>query len=428
MRDIYQNLRPGTFKNVKFLMKTDETTKGNAKVNYQYINTSRRVSKFLGGLPPSFNVTIFTHGLGDDYFTNRDALDEVLSSGSSGPLIHPFWGGPFNVSVGAYSVRQRMDKVGYCQFSVVFDVCETGDGSPAIPQDRLSNPPQNRALANQVYSDLQIACGNAMDNNSPINYESSKSIIGSMSDAFGGTFSGLGDTIAKASEYAGKALEMREKAAFYADNPLLLFAEAADLLLGVDGLTLDVFAKFTACKALFNFGDSDSDYSVEDSSPTRIDPDPRTEQDAERRTNSEVMSAFMQLGNTTEAFAQVGNLTFETVDELDEVESELDAQFDIIKDLVTKNPEAEIYDFNVPEPDYSETYAAMVELRVSVKQYLEQQRLITARIEIFNTPPIPATVLSYQLYGDSTRASQILQLNGLRDSMVLSGDIKVLSK
>lgn len=427
-RAFYDNMRPGTFKSVKFLMDDDDTEKGNAKVNYEYINTSRRVSKFLGGIPPSFKMTIFTHGLGQDYFDNRDALDRVLGSGASGPLVHPFWGGPFNVSVGAYSVRQTMRTVGKCYFNVTFDVCDKGDGNPAVPPDRVSNAAQNRALANAAYDELETASGAAMDNNTPLNYDSSVGIIQRMGDALGDVFGPLGDTIKKVSDYTGKALAIREKAAFYADNPLVFFAEGIDMLLGVDGLTLDVFAKFQACKGLFEFGDSGTTYSIQDASPVRIDPDPRTNEDAERETNSQVMGTFMQLGGTIEAFAQSGAIEFGNIQELVEVESDLDDQFDIVKDLITKNPEAEIYEFDVPEPDYSETYDALVKLRVSVQQYFDQQRLTTARIETINVAPIPASVLAYQLYQDSTRAEDILELNGLRDAMVLEGEIKVLSK
>lgn len=428
MREIYEGLSKGSFKGVEFLTKIDETTKGNAKVNYEYINTNRRVSKYLGGIPPSFKMTIFTHGLGQDYYTKRDDLDAVLSSGSSGPLVHPFWGGPFNVSVGVYSIKQRMDKVGYCEFSVVFDVCDAGDGSPLVPQNRRSTATQNRTLANQAISDLQIASGEVFSNTTPLNYESSVGLIGNMSNAVAGTFGQLGDTISKASNYTAKALEMREKAAFYADNPLLLFAEAADLLLGVDGLTLDVFAKFVACRALFDFGESDSSYPTTTASPVRIDPDPRTIEDAQRRTNAKCISNFMRIGTTIESFAQSGNTTFETVDQIDQYELILNQQFEDIKDLVTQNPEAEIYDFNSIEPDYSKTYSAIVDLRTSVRQYMDQQRLIAPRVEIITVVPVPASVLAYQLYQDSTRAEQILELNDLRDAMVLEGEIRVLSE
>lgn len=426
--EVYDDLRPGTFKGVKFLMVDDDTTKGNAVADYEFINTRRRVSKFLGGIPPIFKTKIFTHGIGADYMENRDALDDALSSGSSGPLVHPFWGGPFNVRVGPYNVRQSMKRVGYCEFDVEFKVCDKDDGNPLVDPSRLSNPSQNRSLANAALASLQTACGDAMENNSPLNYDSSKGLIESMSDGFAGKLSGLGDTIQKVSDYTGKALEMREKAAFYADNPLLLFAAAADLLLGVDGLTLDVFAKFTAVKALFNWGDSDSDFSVQDASPVRIDPDPQTNEDAERETNSQVMTTFMQAGATIEAYAQAGATDYNTIDEINEAQQALDSQFDIIADSMTKNEEAEIYDFNVPTPDYSETNDAIRELRTSVRQYFDQQRLETARVETITIAPTPASVLSYQLYGDSTRAEELMDLNGIRDNMALSGEIRFLSK
>ena len=426
-RETLERTRQGTANGVPFLMRSDETESGNAKANYEFISSKRRVSKLLGGIPETFTAEIYTHGQGQDYFDRRDALKRELDIGKI-DLVHPWWGGPFYVTVGRYTIKQRFSEVNKCYFTVKFDISERNSDNPETPETRLANSAGIRTLANAAMVDLQNASASAFGNNSPSNFESSIGIIDSISNSLNDTFGPLADTIQKTSEYAGKALAISEQASYYADNPFALFADTADLILGVDGLTSDVFAKFNACKNLFNFGESDSDQPIEDSSPVRIDPNPRTNEDAERATNATVMATFMQAGNTIESMAQAGAAEYDNIDQLEEIANDIDDQYRKIQDEFTKNDEAEVYQFPVPNPDYSESYESLKNVYVETQKYLEQQRLTTARVETIFVNPQPATVLSYTLYKDSTRAAQILELNGLTDNMVVSGNIKVLSQ
>jgi len=408
-------------------MENHTTKEGVTRANYLFINTGRRVSKPLGPFPAEFTLKVFTHSNdGDEYEEKRDALRRALQDDSPGTLVHPFLGNA-TVVANVYTFTENFAETGRCDFSIPFSVVDQAGDNPLTPGAREANPTRIKELSVAANRSLQDASAKAFKNNTPQNKECSKSSFDSMFSSIQKEMAPISSDIAKASEYTGQALAAQEQAAFYAANPLLGFARVADQIFGIDGLTTDVFSKFKACRTLFNFGDNGSKYDINDTSPFRITPDPVTNEDAERQTNAEIVKNFMQAGLGIEAFAQAGAGTYTTVDEINETVVVLDEQFEKLRSQLTPTPEAEIYDFDVPVPDYSQAYEDIKDLRTEALKYFDQQKLVVARVEIITVAPVPASVLSYRLYGDSTRAEEILALNDLSDNMVLSGDVKVLS-
>lgn len=424
---ILPGTRPGSYKGVPFLVDSIKTEEGVNRATYLYINTGRRVSKPLGEYPPVFVVKCFTHGKTyDEYKQKKNSLRRVLKETTTGTFVHPF-GNNFTVCAPKYSFDEKFAESGKCNFSISFEVCEKDGDNPITPADRQANSSGIKDLALTANRALQNASFVSYINSSPLNQVSSKSLFQRVSESLNETFGPLASTIQKANEYADTALDLRDKASFYVNNPQSGFAAIADLVLGIDGLTTDTLTKFKACKKLFDWGNDGTIYSIKNASPVRIDPNPLTNEDAERKTNSEVLGIYMQGANTFEAFAQAGNTEYATVDGVNEVTATLTDQFKTMKDRMTGNPDATVYNFDVPQPDYGDTYDAMNDLLDETMQFLEQQRLDAPRVEIIKVNPTPASVLSYQRYGTSTRAPEIMALNGLTDNMVLSGEIKVLS-
>lgn len=413
---VLENTRPGSFKGIPFNTKSSRVRRGVSRTNYLLANTSRRISKAMGGYAPDFSLTLFTHSVnGDNYESKRDALIEALDDDAPGALVHPFLGN-FYVVAGVYETKENFSEVGICYFDVPFFVVDKDGENPLVEEGRKSNPALVSDLALAANRAMQDACADAFVGSTSLNKQANKSMVEGMVDDLKDTFAGIGDSIADVSEYTGKALAVAEKSAFYADNPQLLFAAMADGILGIDGLTANVFAKFVACQNLFDF---DSDVGG-----PRINPSPTTREDAERTTSSGVSSNFLRSTSLFEAYSQSTGLELATVEDINETIELLDAQFEDMKDAMTE-PQIE---FGNATPDYSDTYEAMNQLRVSSLQFFEEARINAAKVQVINVKAQPASVLSYTLYGDSTRAQEIVDLNGLNDNMVLNGDILVLSK
>jgi prophage DNA circulation protein len=423
---ILDELRPASFRGVPFFFEAGTTTEGRSTAYYNYLNSGRRIQKDLGPFKPDFSITCFTKGLGNAYFTNRDALRTALSNPDPGVLVHPFLG-TFTVKVGKYTFSERMSRLGVCSFDIPLRVVDA-DSAPVTPANRQATTSGIRGLATDASIALQAASAAVFSNSSPLNFTSSSSIISNVFDTFSDVLGPIGDTAAKITEYTGEALAVSEQASFYADNPTVLFATMADGILGVDGLTSDILAKYEAVKNLFGFGNADENTSVAVTSPIRINPDPKTNEDAERKNNAEVLSTFVQAQSLLEAYAQTGSYNFSTVNDIDRRNAELDAQFNIIANTITASPTQEVYDFTPYVADYSELYDNLKALRAASRDYLEQQSLNAAELETIDVAPIPASVLAYLLYDDSSRSDSIMDENGTRDNMALSGELQVLNK
>ena len=433
MATVSEILRPGSFRGVPFNVTSDETTRGPLASTYLYINTGRRTSKNQGVLPPKFSMQCFIHDLdGDVYVQKRDALVRVLDEGIPGELVHPYWGNAF-VQPMQYKVMQRETSLNKCEFTIPFEVVSRNSADPNDNKEATSVAIRN--LASNASDALNTASADGLKNLSGRMYESSAAIFGKSGEELKNKVSKVADTIVQANEYAEKAIELQEQAGFYVDNPSVGFAAITDRILGVDGLTDRTIAKFFVLKRIFNFGDDDSDSNVNAVSPFRIDPSPQTAEETQLKLNAETIQKNVQANLLIEALAQVGKTNFKESDEvknitedITSIKTSLEEQFQKVAFLLTEPQDRNIYTRALETPDYGEAYDAIKDLRDAVYQFIDEQIVNAPYIQTVYVPGWPASVLAYQLYEDSTRAQEILDLNGLTDNMYLEGDILVYSE
>lgn len=429
MTTVLENTRVCSYKGVEFYCDRISSTSGRTKANYLFLNSGRRVSKDLGALPKSFRVSGYTYSQdGDEYADKRDALRSVLDSPLDGEFGHPFVSENFWCSHSTYTWDEDFGEVNICRFEFVLEQVSKDGDNPLTPTGQIFNKSQIKALALDTNRKLQAAASGAFDTTTLANKESAASIFETAGNKMKGAFGSIGDTLSKANDYAGKALDIVDQATYYANNPLAGFAALADGILGVDGLTADIYKKFRTVQAMFNFGDSDSDTNPNLASPTRITTSPTNFEDAERTRNANVSKTFIQGAALAQAFSQAGTSEPETTDEIDDFNEVLEDQFDKVSSLLTVDDENQTSSFGVTKPDYSESHESMLKLRVAVSGYLNQKRANAAYVKTIFVPPMPCSELAYKLYKDSSRMDEIMELNGLTDCFEVSGWLRVLSK
>ena len=433
MSTVLENTRPASFRGVPFRVSSDETDRGPLASTYLYVNTGRRTSKNQGVFPPRFTMQCFTHDDdGDLYEQKRDALVRVLDDGLPGELVHPYWGNAW-VQPMQYKVSQRESELNKCNFSIPFEVVSKNSADPNNSKDATSVA--IRKLADSAYDALNSASADGLRNTSGRMFESSAAIFGNIGTQLKDKVSKVADTIVKANEYADKAIQLQEQAGFYMDNPSVAFAAVTDNILGVDGLTDKTIAKFFVLKRMFNFGDTDSDSNVNAVSPFRIDPSPQTAEETQIKLNAETIKKNTQAAATIEAFAQIGKTLFKESDEVknivedvESIKTSLEEQFKKIAFLLNEPQDRNIFTRALETPDYGEAYDAIKDLRDTVYTYIDEQLVSAPYIQEVYVPGWPASVLAHQLYEDSTRAQEIMSLNGLTDNLYLEGTIKVYSE
>lgn len=429
MSTVLENTLVCSYKGAQIYVDRISSTSGRSKANYLYLNTGRRVSKDLGALPKTFRVEGFTYAQdGDEYEAMRDALRSVLDSPLDGDFVHPRIKETFWCAHSTYTWDEDFGDVNVCRFSFVLQQVSKGGANPLTPTGELFNKSQIKDLALAANRELQTACADAFNVSTPINRASAISFIQSIADKLRGTFSSIGETISKANDYVDLALDIYEQAEYYANNPHALFAAIADGIIGVDGLTNEIYAKFRTIQNMFDYGDDGSDTSFAITSPTVVFDEPSTFEDAERTNNAKQVKNFAQAGALIQAFSTAGASDPETTEEIDEFTEVLEEQFRKTSTLLTDDDAGITTNLGAGQPDYGESNKKIAELRTAVYRYLSQKRANAAYVTTINVQPMPCSTLAYLLYEDSSRMDEIMRLNDLTDPFEVSGELRVLSK
>ncbi len=120
---ILDSLQKASFKGVYFLFKSSSTTVGRKSKTYEYPDQSRRYVIDLGKLKPTFKITGSIYGTGADYFDNKKALADAISSEGAGKLVHPTEG-TFTAFANPTTYTESIDELNQATFSLEFEVTD----------------------------------------------------------------------------------------------------------------------------------------------------------------------------------------------------------------------------------------------------------------------------------------------------------------
>jgi len=84
------NYRQASFRNVPFFVENSETTSGRRVVIHEFPKQDNPFPEDMGKQAEKFTLSGYV--LGDDYFAQRDALQEALEKKGPGKLVHPYRG------------------------------------------------------------------------------------------------------------------------------------------------------------------------------------------------------------------------------------------------------------------------------------------------------------------------------------------------
>jgi hypothetical protein len=141
----------------------------------------------------------------------------------------------------------------------------------------------------------------------------------------------------------------------------------------------------------------------------------------ERQKNKSSINATVQNTALCEAYRNASQVEFTNTDELDKANQDLEEQFNKLTDGVDPDGGSE-YEFT---EDMLETLG---DLRNTVRQFLQEQRLTIFNVETIETNPIPLQVLAYSLYSSSELTEELTSLNGFFNTELISGDVRVFTQ
>lgn len=432
-RDNLQLDGKGSFRKIEFYVDSVESTIGRRTSLHEFPGSDHVEVEDLGRATRRFTFNAYV--LGPDYMDARDKLRSAFENPGPGPLVHPYWG-KMDVTVdGQVRLRESVSEGGMARFTLnVIRVTETISRIVKLDTKvkvEAAADIANVALAEDFEDDWTIS-----------------GVIEAVRDFAQALINGVNSVVSvlnKLNGYANAAMLLIDQVG---DAITALSAAAATLILlpstlasRIQGLVADVIGAVNRIEdALGAYHGDDEVAGTPLTSPAGGTPasgDQRgeilmsmfrdsiaygsgfatvnetTPQREAQATNQSAMIAFFRGSSVIEACRAVAGIPFSSygaaVAIRDEISDALDALADVANDI---------------------TYGALTDLRAEVVRHLTEASADLPRV-ITYTPAraLPALVIAQRLYGDSTRDTDIIERNNVRNPCRVPGGaaLEVLS-
>lgn len=397
---LVDDLLPGSYKRIPFLMQSSEVTGGRKTVKQSFPNSDKQLIEDLGLAPKSFNVTVIltSNSDGEFYLRNRDKLLQKLDDGESGILVHPLYGTLENIKVTTYTISEAISSLGDGSINILFEVDNT-TGIPTVIENTLSTI-QNQAETSIQLLAAEIAESFSVSSSNPSNFTKAAEKISNIVTSFEDNTTFLQVAADSVNEFSNELGEMAGDVTSLVTDPVALSDSVTGLFNTVNGLYSSVEATFEVVRQFFDFGEDDVEITVDTTSKI------------EEAKNNAILNGNMQGQSLVLAYINASEITFSTVNQVDEVADVVEQQYQQIitnRDLTT------------------ETLNSITDLRVTIQGFFDTQKLTASQIIDIKTKVVPARVLAYQYYGSSELGADIAELNEDLNVSFLEGDLEVFT-
>lgn len=146
-------LVPASFRGVQFHVELGALSGGRRIVMHEFAKRDDPYAEDMGRRARKHPVTAYL--VSPDYQPDRDALRDALEEEGPGTLVHPTLG-EFDVVASDYTVTERRERGGYCEFEMLF--LEAGADVTTRFQDDTAS------VVGQKAGDADAAAKSSLDN------------------------------------------------------------------------------------------------------------------------------------------------------------------------------------------------------------------------------------------------------------------------
>lgn len=333
-----ERLQTASWRGVEFFIDSHDFTTGRRSVQHEFPNRDEPFAEDVGRIGRKFSIN--GHILGDDYFSQRDALIEACEKQGPGVLIHPYLGRR-DVQVTEFSVSEDTQKGRFA--TITFNFIEAGQAAfPRSLEDKT-----------QEITDLSAVA----DADAIAEFEDSFDVLGFPSQVLDQAISQVDaainkledslstiQTVAeKVTEFAFQIRTLKAKINDFIQTPSVLAEQLKSAFDFLSSAGLTSKDGFDAAKVLLTFGDSDPLFvKVDNDSTSRV----------QANKNTDAVQNYMKRIAITQAAVQGADANFTSVDEAiserqvvnDAVEEQLevagDDLFQSLRDVSSKFTDA----------------------------------------------------------------------------------------
>lgn len=383
-----KQLQPATFRNVGFSVKAAQTQVGRRMVIHEYAQRDEAYPEDMGRKARAFTVEALV--IGPDYIKARDALIDALEAPGPGLLVHPYYGRRTVVLANPARISETPDEGGLARFSL--DFVEAGDNTQ--PSARIDTPSvvERRADAAAAvlvedFSDRFTVAGKPdfVEAGALTVAKDVMSALDGVRRRLVPDLSVLDDYTAAASGVSGKLASLIRTPADFANQLLGLYA-------GLTGLAGTPQSALAAYRGLASYGAGLP--SVARTTPSR----------QQQATNQDALAGLTRRAALVESARVASRIEFDSYDQAAAVRDELAGRLDDEASGIGPGGAA----VTVTDP----VYDALVSLRAAMVRDINTRGADSPRISSATlSATLPALVAAYRIYGDATRADELVARN-----------------
>lgn len=395
-------LLQATFKGAAFYWDSLSTQLGKDSVSHRYPGSSRRFCEDMGRIPRVFTLEAVILG-GINYYANKQALENALSSPGPGWLVHPTYGRVLCTAKPA-TCREDLKNIGQAKYSLKFersfDEARPVDFAPSQRKIVKLSDSALDSISETAASQYEVPV-------SPSFFDKAIEQIDSFTDQLNSANEKMAPTTFNAGEVLGSINRFKRSASDLVTNPTTMFEQLKAIsrsLLTMDDLLIDRFNRLTGF-----FGES-SNAPPGNKGPAPIPP--FSYESKNSRNNNDLLNETNNLNSLVLAYRTVGLIEFKDQDSLDEAQQRLEDQFSRCLDAkLMKEP--------LRDP--------IVDLRITANQLLQEKRLLTKKITVDEVlAPLPLNVILYMHTGSIEDSDYMRGINTAQNQTFAIGDVKVI--
>ena len=391
--------KPAAYKGVSFLMITSRIAGGRKDVLFEFPNSNKQTIEDLGLRPRVYTVNaVIPHS---DYTQVRNNLLRALEDGEKGPLDHPFYGKLENIVARTFTITETITNLGRAELTIVFAV-DNDIGVPQKADNAISEASQQLVILNDLNAN-NIANEFEVTESFLGNFQDAQDLLGSVADVFGAAVTFATTLTTEINQYAANINEFSTKINQLVTIPQDLANSIKNVYSTINGLFSSIEATYDAFAnpAFFDFGEDDTD--IQQTTQGRV----------QRATNRDTVNQSIQTFALGYAYLNAVQIDFQTVEDIDEVNDVLEAQYVKILNSMCL---------------CSQTSAALTDLRTISNKLLDDKRTEARKVITINTKLMPMSVLAYQYYGSTELTDTLLELNSIKGASFIEGDVRILTE
>lgn len=391
-------LQQGTLDDIPFHTEQASGSGGRRVAVHEYPLQEQHHAEDLGKSAGSQRLRVFL--IGADYDLQREQLLTVLDKPGPRNLAHPYLG-IMRIQVLKYDWTITSQKGGYCAFTIEY----VPAGQRQYPQASTANATTLQTSCNNASEAIQqsFAEQHSLDGMPAFVQEASVDQLTAATDKIRALNGRISSALQPLSDVANQIDQL-------GDEISTLILQPRTLAMRVGGVIASVFGAFNDIKGAFNgYKSLLAGFGITDDIPG-------TTSSRKRQATNQTATRNLLLGMITvetARFVAQSRAPFTTYNEAMTTRDALLAQIDA---LIETGTDAE--------------YNALIDLQTALIRRIDDVAPGLQRIEqIRLQQPLPALALAHQLYGDATRADELVQRNDVIHPgfMPAGTDLEVLS-